>query len=211
MELPRVYPILDTQSLANRGCSPMVAAAAWIKAGAGIMQFRHKGHWPRAVFEQAQQVARLCRDAGVLFLVDDRADFAMLLGAGLHLGQDDLPPSDARCLLGPDAVIGFSTHNREQLIAAANEPATYIALGPIFSTSSKENPDPTVGLSQLNEWRALTVKPLVAIGGITRTNAKSVICAGADSVAVIAGLLPDPTNDSTLRARMEEWQQLLTV
>jgi len=211
MELPRVYPILDTQSLANRGCCPMVAAAAWIKAGAGIMQFRHKGHWPRAVFEQAQQVARLCRDAGVLFLVDDRADFAMLLGAGLHLGQDDLPPSDARRLLGADAVIGFSTHNRDQLIAAADEPATYIALGPIFSTSSKENPDPTVGLSQLNEWRALTVKPLVAIGGITRTNARSVISAGADSVAVIAGLLPDPTNDSTLRALMEEWQQLLTV
>jgi thiamine-phosphate pyrophosphorylase len=135
----------------------------------------------------------------------------MLLGAGLHLGQDDLPPSDARRLLGPDAVIGFSTHNRDQLLAAADEPATYFALGPIFSTSSKENPDPTVGLSQLSEWRALTVKPLVAIGGITRSNAKSVISAGADSVAVIAGLIPDPTNESTLRARMEEWQQLLTV
>src|SRR5437868_15174322 len=107
MRLPRVYPILDSESLERCGVSMTSAAAAFLEGGAGILQIRHKQHWSRDVFESARQVARLCREAGVHLIVNDRADFAMLLQAGLHLGQDDLAPRDARTLMGPDAAIGF--------------------------------------------------------------------------------------------------------
>jgi thiamine-phosphate pyrophosphorylase len=154
-------------------------------------------------------VARVCREEGADLIVNDRADFAMLLGAGLHLGQDDLTPREARKLMGPDAIIGFSSHNVNQLCAAGGEPVDYIALGPVFQTGSKRNPDPVVGVEELQRCRALVDKPLVAIGGITRENALNVLHAGADSVAVIAGLLPDPATAQSLRHRMEEWQQIL--
>jgi thiamine-phosphate pyrophosphorylase len=142
-------------------------------------------------------------------MVDDRADFAVLLEAGLHVGQDDLAPADSRRLLGPDAVLGFSSHNAEQLLAAAAEPVDYVALGPIFPTASKQNPDPVVGLDELARLRPLLEKPLVAIGGITRADALQVLAAGADSLAVIADLFPDPCTTKSLRERMEEWQTLV--
>src|SRR5262245_3168712 len=123
MNLPRLYPILDTASLERRGCGVEKAAAAFLEGGAGILQFRHKGHWSRTRFEEASGVARMCRDQDVFFIVDDRADIAMLLEAGLHLGQDDLPPRDARKLIGPDAILGFSSHNPQQLSQAGGEPA----------------------------------------------------------------------------------------
>src|SRR5580704_5483571 len=195
MKLPRVYPILDTETLVNRGVGIEVAAAAFLEGGAGILQFRHKGHWSREVFAIAQGVARLCREAGAPLVVNDRADFAMLLEAGLHLGQHDLSPRDARKLVGPDTVIGHSSHNREQLCAAGGEPVDYVALGPIFNTASKLNPDPVVGVEELQVCRPLLDKPLVAIGGITQHNAAEVLRAGADSLAVISGLLPvSPTS-----------------
>jgi thiamine-phosphate pyrophosphorylase len=206
--LPPIYPILDTESLARRGFPAVSCAEAWLAGGARIVQFRHKGHWTRALFADAQRVAGLCRDAGALFVVDDRADMAALLGAGLHVGQDDLAPADARKLIGPGAVLGFSSHNTGQLAAALAEPVTYIAFGPVFATGSKRNPDPVVGLIELRRCRELTPKPLVAIGGITRANARAVLAAGADAVAVIADMLPDPCTTESLRARMEEWQQL---
>src|SRR6185436_16960403 len=118
MRLPRVYPILDTESLKTRGISLETAAAAFLEGGAGILQIRHKGHWDRDLFESAKRVARLCRESGVDLIVNDRADFALLLEAGLHVGQDDLSPRDARKLMGTGAVIRFSSHNVNQLCAA---------------------------------------------------------------------------------------------
>ena len=194
----RVYPIVDN----------LVAAEAFLEAGVGILQFRHKQFWKREVFNLAETISRLCTDAKAHFIINDRADYARILKAGLHLGQEDLLPADARSIIGPDAMIGFSTHNALQMAAAANEPVDYVAFGPVFPTRSKENPDPTTGIAGLKTVRALTRRPLVAIGGITRENAALCWRAGADSVAVIADLIPDPCNKHTLRARMDEWLRL---
>jgi thiamine-phosphate pyrophosphorylase len=211
MKLPRVYPILDSESLEQRRIAITTAAAAFLDGGAAILQIRHKAHWTRDFFEQARDVARLCRESGADLIVNDRADFAMLLEAGLHLGQDDLTPRDARRLLGNNAAIGYSSHNPVQLCAAGGEPVDYVALGPVFATASKRNPDPVVGVSEIQRCRSLLEKPLVAIGGITLDNAQEVLRAGADSVAVIAGLLPEPATAQSLRRRMEEWNQLATA
>jgi thiamine-phosphate pyrophosphorylase len=134
-----------------------------------------------------------------MFVTNDRADVAALLNAALHLGQEDMAPSDARRILPAGAIVGFSTHNEQQLREGDREPVDYLAIGPIFATGSKQNPDPVVGLEQLRALRPLTRKPLVAIGGITRELAPQVFAAGADSIAVISDLVPDP------RARAEEW------
>ena len=210
MRLPKLYPILDTAILDARGFAIARAAEALLEGGAGILQLRHKQHWGRAVFDATREIARMCREAGALFIVDDRADIAMLLDAGLHVGQDDLPPRDARRLMGADAIIGYSSHDVRQVCAAGGEPVDYVAFGPIFATASKRNPDPVTGIEALKECRALLEKPLVAIGGITRETAAAAWAAGADSVAVIGDLLPaDPTSVS-LRQRMEEWQRLAT-
>lgn len=216
MLLPRLYPILDTEALAMRGLTLPTAAAAALDAGCGILQIRHKGHWSRGVFDHAREVARLCREAGADLVINDRADFAMLLHAGLHVGQDDLPPRECRKLLGTEAVLGFSSHNPGQLAAAGGEPVDYVALGPVFRTASKRNPDPVVGVEEVRRLRSLTDKPLVAIGGITLENAADVLRAGADSVAVIAGLFADPlgmpprpATARELRQRVIEWQNLL--
>ncbi len=206
--LPRVYPILDTESLERRGIALQPAAAAFLEGGGQILQFRHKGHWNRELFRAAQDIARMCREAGATLVVNDRADFALLLESGLHVGQDDLPPRDARQLMGSNALIGFSSHNVRQLCDAGGEPVDYVALGPVFGTLSKRNPDPVVGVEEVGRCRALLEKPLVAIGGITLENACDVWAAGADSVAIIAGLIPGDTSPQSLRARMEEWQQL---
>ena len=208
MRFPRVYPILDTETLAQHGIALDTAAAALLEGGAGILQVRQKGHWTRQVFESARQVACLCREAGAVLVVNDRADFAMLLEGGLHIGQEDLAPRDARKLIGPDALLGFSSHNLEQLSAAGGEPVDYVALGPVYPTSSKHNPDPVVGVDEVRRLRPLIEKPLVAIGGITRANAACVLNAGADSVAVISDLVPQSPTARSLRERMEEWQRI---
>ena len=210
MKLPRVYPILDTAVLAARDFPLTRAAAALIEGGAGILQLRHKQHWSRATFDDARSIARMCREAGAIFIIDDRADIAMLLEAGLHVGQDDLPPRDARRLMGPDALIGFSSHNVPQVCAAGGEPVDYVAFGPVFATQSKRNPDPVTGIEALKGCRELVEKPLVAIGGITRETAPAVWAAGADSVAVINDLVPAELTSTSLRQRMEEWQRLAT-
>ena len=209
MRLPRVYPILDTESLDRRAIALETAAAAFLDGGAQILQIRHKRHWSRGLFASARVVARLCREAGATLIVNDRADFALLLEAGLHLGQDDLAPRDARRLMGPDAHLGFSSHNVAQLCAAGGEPVDYVALGPVFATVSKLNPDPVTGIEEIRRCRSLIEKPLVAIGGITLENALELLKAGADSVAVIAGLLPAFATAHSLRERMEQWQQLV--
>jgi thiamine-phosphate pyrophosphorylase len=208
MTLPPIYPILDTASLANRNCHPIEAAEAFLEGGAQILQLRHKDFWDRATFHTATQIATLCRQAGATFVVNDRADYAHLLNAALHLGQEDLLPADARTVTGPNAIIGYSTHNPAQMQAAANQPVDYVAFGPIFPTVSKNQPDPQVGLEGLRTIRALTNRQLVAIGGVTRDNALFCWSAGADSVAVIADLLPQPCSKRTIRDRMAEWIRL---
>jgi thiamine-phosphate pyrophosphorylase len=130
-----------------------------------------------------------------------------MLGCGVHVGQTDPPPAEARAIVGT-AAVGYSTHNREQFQAATAEPIDYLALGPIFHTASKDNPDPVVGLGTLRQLRPLSSRPLVAIGGITRSNAVAVWNAGADSLAIIGDLYPEPLIPVTLRNRMEEWRTL---
>ena len=182
MKLPAFYPIIDD----------VAAAQALLAAGARILQFRHKTFFSRRAFEEASRISELCRQAGAMFVVNDRADIAKLLDAALHLGQDDVAPADARRILPAPGIIGFSTHNEQQLLAANLEPVDYLAIGPIFPTRSKLNPDPVVGLDRLRALRRLTSKPMVAIGGITRELAPQVFEAGADSVAVISDLFPRP-------------------
>lgn len=200
--LPRFYPILDSHTAQRRGIDPVAAAEEILEGGARILQFRHKGFFSREIFGTMERIAALCRNAGVTFVVNDRADLARIFGAALHLGQDDLPPSAARRIVAESTLLGFSTHNREQLGAAAEEPADYLALGPVFGTVSKENPDPVVGVEGFRKLRPLSACPLVAIGGITRENAGAVLDAGADSVAVIGDLFPE---NGDLRGRVEEW------
>jgi thiamine-phosphate pyrophosphorylase len=208
MRLPKLYPILDSETLGARGIALDVAARAFLEGGAGILQIRHKGHWSREVFETSKRIAAACREHGATLIVNDRADIAMLLDAGLHVGQDDLAPRDARKLMGAGATIGYSSHSAPQLCAAGGEPVDYVALGPVYGTASKRNPDPVVGVEEVRRCRALLEKPLVAIGGITLENAADVLRAGADSVAVIAGLIPESPTAQSLRERMEQWQLL---
>ena len=205
--LPRIYPIVDAAALEARSLDPVQVAQVLLDGGARILQFRFKGLLTAERLDQAQRIGELCRAAGAIWIVNDRADAAMLTQAGLHLGQEDLPPDAARRLM-PNALIGFSTHTAEQMLAASKEPVDYVAFGPIFGTLSKDRPDPATGLDQLAHIRTLTQRPLVAIGGITRANAPSVWAAGADSVAVIADLIPDECTLDGVRQRMREWIQL---
>jgi thiamine-phosphate pyrophosphorylase len=200
--------VLDTAMLARVPVDPVEAARAIVDGGARILQFRHKEHFSRAVFDSARRIAESCRLVSVSFVVDDRVDVAMMLRAGVHVGQDDLAPADARKLLGDDALVGFSTHDEAQIRAAAGEPIDYLALGPLFGTTTKENADPAVGLDELRRLRQLTARPLVAIGGITRQNALAAFEAGADSVAAIGDLLAACTCVADIRKRTEEWLQL---
>lgn len=201
----RFYPVLDLELASRRGPGPVASAAAILEAGARILQFRAKTFFSRELYEQAEEIASLCRQAGALFVMNDRADIARLLHAALHLGQEDLSPADARRVVGEEAIVGFSTHNEAQIRAAAAESVNYLALGPIFTTSTKQNPDPVVGLDELHRLRPLTDRHLVAIGGITLANARAVLDAGADSVAVVSDLFPA---DGNVRARAEEWMKI---
>ena len=204
-----LYPIIDTAACARARVKPEALAEAIARAGIPIAQFRHKGPFTREVFEQAEAVGRILQTGGVRYILNDRVDVALMLHAdGVHLGQEDLPPVRIRGMLssaggavvGSGLIIGYSTHDREQLLAGDREPVDYLAIGPMFPTGSKENPDPIVGVAGLVELRSLTAKPLVAIGGITCDNAGAVLAAGADAVAVISDLLAED-----LDARFEEW------
>jgi thiamine-phosphate pyrophosphorylase len=209
MKIPRLYPILDTATLRQRGVEDWATVSrAWLAAGVEIIQIRHKEHWTRAHFDQATAVNEQCEIAGTRLIINDRADMAALLKAGLHVGQDDLAPLDCRRVIGEQTTLGFSTHNAIQLKAAEDEPVDYLAFGPVFATKTKQQPDPMVGLESLRAARAQTRKPLVAIGGISQDNVQQVFQAGADSVAVIAGLLPEQLTESSLQERMEQWQRL---
>jgi len=190
--LPRLYVILDAALITSseRDCALNLA-----EAGVRLLQYRNKSAPARQYLESSRKLAEVLLPQGVTFFVNDRPDVAFLAGAtGVHVGQDDLDVEQARQVVGRDKLIGVSTHNLQQFEHAAASSADYIALGPIFSTSSKANPDPVVGLDLLRRVRALTGKPVVAIGGISLERVAAVIEAGADSVAVISGILgaPDP-------------------
>lgn len=197
---PRLYAILDS-SLYRDGSQLYSAAEELFSAGATLLQYRNKSGDARQMLEQARELKRL----GLARLImNDRADLCLAADFdGVHVGQDDLSPAGVRKVIGEKLWLGVSTHNPEQVKAADLTTANYIAIGPVFSTSSKANPDPAVGLEGVRAARKLTSKPLVAIGGITRQNCRSVIEAGADSVAVISDLVTDP------RKSAEEFLRIL--
>lgn len=203
-KLPRFYPILDTSVLAAHKCSVLSAAEGLFDAGVRIVQYRHKEEWTQARFDEAKKIAERCQELGVLFVLNDRADYARLLRTALHIGQEDLPAAAARSIIS-DEVMGLSTHNEEQLVRADREPAEYLSLGPIFATHSKLRPDPVVGIEELGRLRAKTGKPLVAIGGIMFQNALEVLHAKADSLAIISGIVPESASRKSIRRRAEEW------
>ncbi|MGA8013338.1 MAG: thiamine phosphate synthase [Candidatus Acidiferrales bacterium] len=189
---PSLYAILDP----DLASSPLILVAETLSiAGVQLMQLRDKRGAAAHVYSRAKELAALLSPRGVRLIVNDRSDIAAMTdSAGVHVGQDDLPVEDARRVCGPSRWVGISTHNLEQLRAADATSADYIAVGPIFPTSTKANPDPVVGIDFLRAARQLTRKPLVAIGGITIESAPDVFRAGADSVAIIRDLIaaPDP-------------------
>jgi len=191
MKVPRLYAILDTRLLPDANAM-LIAARELAAAGCSLIQYRNKSGNARLMLEQARQLREMLNKS-VRLVMNDRADLCLAADFdGVHVGQYDLSPEAVRAIIGPDRRLGVSTHNPEQLREADLTSADYLAIGPVFATTSKEKPDPVVGLEGVRRARALTRKPLVAIGGITRANAASVIEAGADSVAVISDLLREP-------------------
>ena len=185
--LPRLYVILDSALLTIPApdCAQELA-----DAGVRLLQYRNKLASARELLNSSRELASFLIPRGVSFVVNDRPDVAVLAGAsGVHVGQDDLEVEQARGLVGKEKWVGVSTHTVEQFRKAAETSADYIAVGPVFSTSSKANPDPVIGTAFLRQVRPLTDKPIVAIGGVTLENAASVIEAGADCVAVISDVL----------------------
>jgi thiamine-phosphate pyrophosphorylase len=186
--IPPLYAIIDTAW--GGGRSPVEMATALLAAGVRLIQLRDKRLSSREFSATAMDVRQCADKAAGTFIVNDRADIACAVDAcGVHLGQEDLPVAAARQILGPGKIVGYSTHVLEQVKEADESTADYVAFGPIFPTSSKAKPDAVVGLAGLAQARKATRKPLVAIGGITLENARAVIAAGADSVAVIRDLL----------------------
>jgi len=207
ISLPRFYPILDSACFGD-SAALLNAAERLVAAGARILQYRNKSGDAAQMLIEArelrQRVLYSVSGDSVMLIMNDRADLCLAADfEGVHVGQDDLSPAGARKIVGPNRWLGVSTHNPEQVIEADKTSADYVAIGPVFGTASKVNPDPVVGLVGVREARKLTSKPLVAIGGITRTNCAEVIEAGADSVAVISDLILDP------RKSAEEFLRIL--
>jgi thiamine-phosphate pyrophosphorylase len=202
--LPKIYPITD-RSIS--GLSHLEQVRRLIDGGATMIQLRDKDAAAGEFYAHAMEAIAYARARDVKIIVNDRVDIALATCAdGVHLGQDDLPPSEARKLLGPDAIIGFSTHTVEHAKAALDLPVDYVAIGPVFSTSTKDDPDPVVGLEGLRAVRSeLDSFPLVAIGGIDRSNAGSVLDAGAQSLAIISALITEP---GEITARMRSFSAI---
>ena len=191
IQLPRLYAIVDAASFSTT--REMVAfAGELVVGGCTLLQYRNKSGNARVVLEHVREFRKhLLRS--VKLIMNDRADLCLAAEFdGVHVGQDDLSPESVRKIIGQGRWLGLSAHSPEQMREADRTSADYLAIGPVFSTSSKERPDPVVGLEGVRRARELTRKPLVAIGGITRANAASVIATGGDSVAVISDLLREP-------------------
>jgi thiamine-phosphate pyrophosphorylase len=198
--LPRLYTFAD----ASFG-DPVRLAEALFNAGARIIQVRNKKGSARELLEQVERILSFAPH-GAEIIVNDRVDVALIAGAGgVHLGQDDVPPVEARRILGLDRMIGFSTHNLEQAMQAERLPVDYVAVGPIFLTATKEKPDPVVGLENLSAICQAIRKPVIAIGGIKLENAEDVLKAGATSVAVISDVLSAPD----VASRVHSWIERL--
>lgn len=196
--LSRLYPIVVPSRL---GSGTLAETSEFslelIAGGATLLQLREKQASAKEYLRFARELRRLL-PLGVWLILNDRADLAVAAQAdGVHVGQEDIPPEAARRIIGPEGILGVSTHNPEQIAVAGRTSANYVAIGPVLATSSKENPDPVIGLEGVRQARAHTNKPLVAIGGITLQNCRSVIESGADSVAVISELLRDPRKTTT--------------
>ena len=189
MIVSRLYGIVDAEMLGRRGVPVGSFARELRDAGVRLVQYRDKVGGPQEILLAAAEIAAVFADVDATLILNDRADLAVLAGWGVHVGHRDLAPEDARRVVGAGRVVGVSTHNDAQVIAADAGEADYVAVGPVFATSTKVDAEPVIGLEGVRRARALTRKPLVASGGITRENARSVIDAGADSVAVIGGLL----------------------
>jgi thiamine-phosphate pyrophosphorylase len=195
--MSRLYVILDAGMLTEPAGE---FAKKLTDAGVRLLQYRDKHSSARELWSNARAIAQTAHAAGCAFFVNDRPDIAHLAGAdGVHVGQEDLDVEQAREVAGPGRLVGVSTHNLQQFEQARGSSADYIAVGPIFPTASKANPDPVVGMDFVRRVRPLTRKPIVAIGGITLERAPEVIAAGADSVAVISGILQ--ANDPAAQAR----------
>jgi len=190
LQLPKLYAITDCQ-LSN--CSHEAIVEMLLAGGARLIQLRDKEASSREMLDHARACLKLTRVAGARLIINDRVDVAVTAGAdGVHLGQDDMSVEDAREILGEDKIVGVSTHTMDQFHAALKTSASYIAVGPVYETNTKENPAPVVGLDLVREAKKLTDRPLVAIGGITPERAVEVIEAGADCVAAISALYPWP-------------------
>jgi thiamine-phosphate pyrophosphorylase len=191
--LPRFYPILDAGLLLRAGLSIESFAQQLREAGIRFLQYRDKEASDALLLQRAAILRRIFSSSDSCLILNDRVQLVLSAGYdGVHVGQDDLSPAQARALLGPEIMVGISTHGEGQLVSTADSPVDYVAIGPVFATSSKQVPDPVVGLEGVRAARAITDKPLVAIGGITRANCAAVMEAGADSVAVISDLIPRP-------------------
>jgi len=191
IRLPRLYAILDSSCFPDSQVL-FSTAEELLAGGVTLLQYRDKSGKAREMLEQARELKRRL-GGSVKLMMNDRADLCLAAGFdGVHVGQDDLSAEGARKIIGGRVWLGVSTHNSEQVEEADKTSADYIAIGPVFSTASKVNPDPVVGLEGVRKARALTRKPLVAIGGINRANCRSVIEAGADSMAVISDLMREP-------------------
>jgi thiamine-phosphate pyrophosphorylase len=194
---PALYAILDCSLISG---SLISLAATWTRAGVELIQLREKQASARKLYADSLALTRLLAPTGVRVVVNDRPEIAAMVGAGgVHIGQEDIPVEAARKVCGSSLWVGVSTHNLEQLRAADRTSADYIAVGPVFPTATKENPDPVVGIELLRAARQLTRKPLVAIGGITVESAEEIFRAGADSVAVVRDLVA--AGDPADRAR----------
>jgi thiamine-phosphate pyrophosphorylase len=191
--IPRLYPIIVPSRVGSGSVTDILQfALELVSGGATILQLREKHASPAEVVRLGRELRRALPPR-VKIILNDRPDLTLAAGLdGAHVGQDDLPPDRARQILGPDRWLGVSTHNPGQIAAANETTADYVAIGPVFATSSKDNPDPVLGLEGVHKARLMTSKPLVAIGGITLANFREVLRAGADSVAVIAELITNP-------------------
>jgi len=190
VKISRLYAIVDVDTLRVSGCRVRSFGEELRRAGVRLVQYRNKNGTAADALRDASILREVFAGTGTTLLMNDRADLAVLAGwDGVHVGQGDLAPADARMVAGPGCVVGVSTHLECEVEAANESCADYVAIGPVFATGTKADAAPVVGLDGVRRARALTGKPLVAIGGITRANARSVIDAGADSVAVISGLL----------------------
>ena len=191
IQLAGLYVILDPAVLPARPLAEVLTRSA--SAGAKIFQYRNKTGSMKEAYAEALPLRRLARELGVLFILNDRADLALAIDAdGVHLGQDDLPYLDARKVMGPQKLIGLSTHNSEQVREAERLRPDYIGFGPIYKPGSKQNHDPVVGVEGLSAIRPLTSLPIFAIGGITVNHVGDVIRAGANGVAIISAILNAP-------------------